>query len=104
MDSNGIQLPRETSTTTLLKLVNKYIKPSALTGSDIGPNMITTEKILDGTISCQDLSPQLNTLLCNGNSAPTLSCAAGSYLIGITTGAGAICTGGSAGGLPPCAA
>ena len=104
LDSNGIQLPSETSTTTLLKLVNKYIKPSALTGSDIGPNMITTEKILDGTISCQDLSPQLNTLLCNGNSAPTLSCAAGSYLIGITTGAGAICTGGAAGGLPPCGA
>lgn len=104
LDSSGIQLPSETSSTTLLKLVNRYIKPSALTGSDIGPNMITTEKILDGTISCQDLSPQLNTLLCNGNSAPTLSCAAGSYLIGITTGAGAICTGGAAGGLPACGA
>ncbi len=102
LDSNGIKLPSETSTTTLLKLVNKYIKPSALTGSDIGPNMITTEKIADETIKCEDLSVGLQALLCNTTTAPTLSCPAGQYLIGITTGAWPICTGSSAGGLPAC--
>lgn len=66
--------------------------------------MITTDKIADGTINCADLSAGLQALLCNTTTAPTLSCPAGQYLIGITTGAGPLCTGSSAGGLPPCGA
>ena len=104
LNSTGINLPGETSNTTLLKLVNKYIKPSPLISADIWANMITTEKIADGTVSCSDLSAGLQALLCNGTTAPSLSCSPWQYLIGITTGAGAICTGGSAGGLPNCSA
>lgn len=108
LNNGGIQLNTGGTAATLLKVNgDRYIIPAPLVSGDIAPQIITTEKIADGTITCPDLTWSLYSLLCSGNPNISLKCPTASspwnYFVGIDDNGQVVCAGASSGiVLPTC--